>query len=310
MKSSECFTIDVSVQQDKPLVEKDKKTISRFKQSKWWNLFYPTIMKADPFLFVHNNRLHLFYEEMCIGKGLGVIKHLHTDDLTHWSKPELITHEPQCHFSYPWVFEDNGSVYMMPETGCDHNIRLYKAVNDELTEFVKYKVILERKQEYWDGIKFDFADSCIYKKEGNYYLFTSYYDGAKYHLELYISEHLEGPYSLHPMSPICEGNMFGRCAGSLIEKDGKLYRPAQDCSLVYGGQVHLMEIDDLSPTNYREHVLKENVLPKDMPLYKDGGHQLNFAEFLGQTVVATDVRYLCSFLMERIRLKLLKVLHL
>lgn len=110
------------------------------------------------------------------------------------------------------------------------------------------------------------------------------------------------------MSPVCEGNMFGRCAGSLIEKDGKLYRPAQDCSIVYGGQVHLMEIDDLTPTNYREHVLKENVLPKDMPLYKDGGHQLNFAEFLGQTVVATDVRYLCSFLMERIRLKLLKVL--
>ena len=27
MKSSECFTIDVSVQQDKPLVKKDKKTI-------------------------------------------------------------------------------------------------------------------------------------------------------------------------------------------------------------------------------------------------------------------------------------------
>ena len=48
---SECFTIDVSVQDGKPFVEEGKKSVFRFKQSRWWSLSYPTIMKADPFLF-------------------------------------------------------------------------------------------------------------------------------------------------------------------------------------------------------------------------------------------------------------------
>ena len=247
---------------------------------------------------------------MCIGRGLGVIKHVYTDDLSVWSKPELITHEPECHFSYPFVFEDNGSVYMMPETGCDHNIRLYKAVDDSLSEFVRYKVILEREQEKWASIKYDFADSCVYKKDGLYYLFTSYFDGANYYLELYVADALEGPYTLHKDSPVCTGTKFARCAGSLIEKDGQLYRPAQDCSTVYGGQVHLLRIDTLSPTAYKEGVVKENVLPQELSLYTEGGHQLNFAEFGGHTVVATDARYLCSFFLERMRLRLKKIIHI
>lgn len=310
MFNCECFSIDISLQKSKPLIEKDKKTVFRFSPSRWWSMFSPSIMKADPFLFVHNDTLHLFYEEMPIGNGLGVLKKVSTKDLTHWSTPVQITHEPKTHFSYPWVFEHEGNIFMLPETGCDHNLRLYKAVNDELTEFESYKVILERPKSLRDDIKFDYADSCIYIKEGIYYLFSSYYDGEQYFLELYTSDALEGTYVLHPSSPICIGNKYGRCAGSLIENEGKLYRPTQDCMSVYGGQVHLMEIDELTPTKYREHVVQDNLLPTDMSLYKQGGHQLNFAEFMGKTVVATDYRYICQFTLERLRLKILKLLHL
>lgn len=204
MFNCECFTIDVSVQKNKPFVEREKRSILRFKQSRWWSLFSPSIMKADPFLFVKNDKLFLFYEEMPIGGELGVIKMTSTKDLNHWTRPTLITHEPKCHFSYPWVFEENGEVYMMPETGCDHNIRLYKAANEELTVFEQYKIILERKNT--DGIKYDFADSCIHKKDDTYYLFTSYLKDDIYYLELYSSNKLDGGYKLHPCSPICKGN--------------------------------------------------------------------------------------------------------
>lgn len=310
MFNCECFSIDISVQKSKPFVERDKRTIFRFPPSRWWSLFYPSIMKADPFLFVHNDILHLFYEEMPIGNGLGVIKKISTKDLNHWSTPITITHESQTHFSYPWVFEYEGSVYMLPETGCDHNLRLYKAATDDLSDFLPYKVILERPKDLWSGIKFDYADSCIYIKDGIFYLFTSYDDGKQYFLELYTADRLEGPYKSHPSSPICTGNKYGRCAGSIIEADGKLYRPAQDCLEVYGGQVHLLEIDELTPTTYVEHIVQDNLLPKDSALYKDGGHQLNFVDFKGQTIVATDFRYICQFTLERIRLKILKLLRL
>lgn len=36
---------------------------------------------------------------------------------------------------------------------------------------------------------------------------------------------------------------------------------------------------------------------------------MNFAEFNGQTVIATDVRFTTSFLLERIRLKIMKLLY-
>lgn len=311
MFNCECFTIDVSVQNEKPFVEREKKSVLRFAKSRWWSLFSPSIMKADPFLFIYNNRLYLFYEEMPIGNGLGVIKMVSTNDLHKWSKPVQITHEPQCHFSYPWIFEENGEVYMMPETGCDHNIRLYKATDNSLTRFEPYKIILKRDRKYWDEIKFDYADSCIYKKNGMYYLFSSYYSQKKiYYLELYVSDRIDGGYKLHPASPICIGNKYGRCAGSIIEHNGKIFRPAQDCVTVYGGQVHLLEIDELTPSSYKEHVVKNNLLPTETPLYRNGGHQLNFAEFKGKIVVATDLRYLCRFTLERVRIKILKLLHL
>lgn len=311
MQQSGCFTIDVSVQEGgRPFLSTARTSILRMKHSHWYSLFYPPMMQADPFLFVNGETLYLFYEYMPIGKGLGVIKVTSTTDLVHWSKPVQITHEPECHFSYPWVFEEDGVVYMMPETGCEHNIRLYHAVNEELTEWEKYKVILERPKEKWDGIKFDYADSCIYKKDNTYYLFTSYNDGKEYFLELYTSDKLEGPYRLHPTSPICTGNKYGRCAGSLIAANGKLYRPTQDCVTTYGGQTHILEIDELTPTTYKEHVVRENIIPQDEQFYCDGGHQINFATFNGKTIVAADAGYSTSFFLERIRIKILKLLGL
>ena len=308
MAVCECFTIDVSVQNSKPFVDTDKKSVLQFPKRTAFSLFYPEIMQADPFLFVYNSRLFLFYEEMLLGRGLGFIKMVSTTDLKHWTKPVTITHDEKCHFSYPFVFEEGGEIYMMPETGCDHNIRLYKAVNDDLTRFELYKVILARDKEP-ENLHFDFADSSLYKKGNTYYLFTSYCDDKTYYLELYTSSSFDGDYKLHPESPICVSNKYGRCAGSLIEADGKLYRPTQDCEIVYGGQVHIMEIDELTLNTYKEHLVKENVIPQEQEYYKEGGHQVNFAEFNGQTVIATDVRFTTSFLLERIRLKIMKLLY-
>ena len=304
-----CFTIDVSIQQDAPYINKERKSILRLKRGTNFSLFAPPYIEADPFLFVHNDRLFLFYESMLFGKGQGMIKMVSTTDLEHWTEPVLITHEPRTHFSYPFVFEDGGEVYMMPETGCDHNIRLYKATDDSLTNFELHKVILERKELPAD-LMFDYCDSCIYKMDGLYYLLTSYSTEKEYILQLFTSNSLDGTYTEHPASPICRGNKYGRCGGSLIEADGHLYRVAQDCEDSYGAQLHLLEVDELTPSTYKEHVVKENLLPTDEPFYAEGGHQLNFATFRGKTIVATDARYGCDFLLELWRCRILRMLGL
>lgn len=309
LKKCECFTIDISLQKDKPFIDEQKSSIFTFPKRTAMSLFYPAIMQADPFLFVHNGRLHLFYEEMLLGKGVGYIKMISTTDLKHWSTPVLITHEPECHFSYPYVFEENGEIYLMPETGCDHNIRLYKAVKDDLTEFKYHKIILKRK-DIPKNLRFDFADSCILKKDGKYYLFTSYCDDKKYYLQLFLSDKFDGGYEEHPQSPISISNKYGRCAGSIINVEDKLYRASQDCEKVYGGQVHILFIDELTPTTYKEHIVKKNIIPQQLSLYREGGHHINFATFKGQTVIATDARFVTSFLLERIRLKILKLIQI
>lgn len=306
MIQHDCFTTRIVVQRGLPYIEQEGSTILYLPKSKWYHLCNPIVMRADPFLFVKDDRLYLFYEQMGFSHGAGQIMMMFTDDLHNWSKPVPITNEPSCHFSYPWVFEDEGNVYLMPETGAQHNIRLYKAHDSNLSDFRLHKIILERPEVDRKGLKFDYSDSCICKKDSVYYLFTSYLKDNKYYLELYTSDSLDGKYTPHPMSPVCESNKFGRCGGSIIHDGVRLYRVAQDCEKEYGGQVHILEIETLTPISYKEEILKENVLPKN--IYREGGHQLNLTLFNGNVVVATDVKYHCSFFLERVRLKLCKLL--
>lgn len=259
-----------------------------------WN---PTIIVADPFLFVKDGKLYLFYESKDFFSS-GVIKMTFTEDLKSWSKPVVVLKE-SFHLSYPWVFTENGKVYMVPETGSDGSVRLYQAANDELTEFRFVKKLLE--QPRGKVIKMGYGDSSIYKKNCMYYLMTMLrYDKPVNVLELYISDSLEGPYQEHPCSPITEDNKVGRDAGCWLEIGGKLLRFSQDCVHRYGDNVNVSEITKLSPTEYKEHLVKESLLSADIPFYKEGGHQFNVVQFLGKWIVATDAKEYHRLLVQRV----------
>jgi hypothetical protein len=45
-------------------------------------------------------------------------------------------------------------------------------------------------------------------------------------------------------------------AGPIIRTGGRLLRPAQDCSLSYGGSILFFEIERLSATEYRERQVR------------------------------------------------------
>ena len=232
-----------------------------------------------------------------------------TVDLRHWTKPISVIQEIDTHFSFPYTFEDNGEVYMIPETGWAGEIRLYKATDDTLTKFEKDTVLFKRVSKP-EGMIFDYADSIVFKKDGVYYLFTSTFDKDGYELRLYTSESLKGKYQEHPRSPICHNLIFGRNAGSIIDIDGNLYRPTQDCSKVYGGQVNLMKITNISLNDYTEEIFAQGVLPKDDPFYRQGGHQLNFANFKGKIIMATDAKRDKAFYGTRLFHKILRTLNL
>lgn len=257
----------------------------------------PTIIVADPFLFVHNDILFLFYESKRLCTP-GVIKMTCTTDLKQWSSPVTVLKE-SFHLSYPFVFCDAGSVYMIPETGADGSVRIYEATDVNLVHWELRKKLLLQPVNL--PIKMSYADSSIYKKDGVYYLTTTlqYADGINT-LELYCSDTLMGEYQPHPCSPIVRSRQLGRNAGCLQLIDGKLYRYSQDCTRRYGDNVNVSEVTELSPVTYKERLIKENIYPSHIPFYKYGGHQFNVAHFRGKTIIATDAKEYHYLLLQRI----------
>lgn len=240
----------------------------------------PKHTKADPFLFVHGDRLYLFYETDGYKLRHGVITMVSTTDMRKWSKPKIVLQEP-FHLSYPFVFEKDGVVYMMPESGAGEQICLYKAVNSNLTRFEPTKTLLKGR----------YLDSLLLEQDSKYFLFTS--DEPEYRqyvLHLFCSKKLEGPYTEHPMSPICYDTEYSRCGGRPIEIEGKLCRVSQDCSNGYGDNVSLVSIDCLSETEYKESVFCRNVFNRECEPFIGGGHHLTCVKFKDQYVIATDCK--------------------
>lgn len=245
----------------------------------------PVLFQADSFLFVKGNELFLFYE-LQHWDDPGRIAMIKTKDLRTWTEPQIVLKE-SFHLSFPYVFEDHGNIYMVPESQESDSVRLYKA-NDNLTHFDFVRTLLY--QERKDGIHYNFNDSHIYHKNGKYYLFTSYQKDWMYYQELFISDDLlNGKFIKHPCSPICTSNEFGRNGGSLIQCGDKLLRVTQDCHQNYGDNISLMEITLLNDKAYQEQLFKQNVFPQNS-IFIDGGHQLNITRFKGKYIYATDYK--------------------
>ena len=245
----------------------------------------PRRFQADPFLFVKDDELFLFYE-LQHWDDPGCIAMIKTKDLRTWSNPQIVLREP-FHLSFPFVFEDHGCIYMIPESQESDSVRLYQS-NDDLTSFTYIRTILH--QERKDGINFCFNDSHVYSKDDIYYLFTSYQKDWQYYQELYVSDDLlHGTFVKHPKSPICISNEFGRNGGSLIEFENILFRVTQDCHADYGDNASLMKITKLEENDYQEELYMHNIFIKNS-IFIDGGHQLNIVQFMGKYIYATDYK--------------------
>lgn len=280
------------------------KCLKTFRCEKFRLLKRPLRMVADPFLFVYNNTLYMFYEQFRMNTK-GVIAMVSTKDLENWTDPVVVLEEPY-HLSFPWVFVHEDKVFMIPESGSDKSVRLYEADNDSLNHFsfVKLLVSCSNLKDSNDSFEYWFGDSTILEKEGLFYLFSSFGKNGANELRLFLSEDITGPYREHPASPICLSSKFGRNAGPILSSGGKDFRVAQDCVEGYGENIHVMEVDEITPTTYQEHVVHENIIPRNRCFFRNGGHQFSTVFFLGKTIVAVDAKEYNLYLWNRVLSKL------
>ncbi len=204
---------------------------------------------ADPFVFDAHGRHWLFVEEIPAGTPKGRLAVMELDHDGVCGPPVTILELPY-HLSYPFVFDDGGEFFMIPETSANNNIQLYRATRFPF-EWKLEKVLYSNVRA---------VDTTPLFFGGIWYFFTT---SARLGHETFLfwSTTLDGDWQYHPCNPICSDVRRSRGAGPLFYSDGALIRPAQDCSVRYGYAIALNRVRKISPTDYDEELI-EVIYPK------------------------------------------------
>jgi hypothetical protein len=199
---------------------------------------------ADPFMVRADSTWNLFFELVrndSITPG-GKIALATSPDGRKWTYRQVVLNEPY-HLSYPYVFEYDGTYYMIPETSAVHAIRLYRATRFPY-EWQFVKTLLSGD---------DYVDSSIFRYHGLWWIMTESHPSAEDTLRLFYADSLQGKWSEHPMSPIVAGNShISRPGGRVIVDNGRIIRYAQDDDPTYGNKDWAFEVTKLTPTTYEE----------------------------------------------------------
>lgn len=197
---------------------------------------------ADPFVYEADGRCYIFVEQYLKEKEKGCIGYFQFENGVPVNKGIVI--ENRYHMSYPDVFEYDGRFYMIPESSANSTVDLYVAD--------RFPDVWRKEKTLIEGAKY--VDSTVYR------------DGEKFYL---ISYTMVGGYEVHVFDLNMETKELtllskkryernvARPGGRLFTENGKLMRPAQDCSEKYGEALILYEVDALNRNGeYAEHEVR------------------------------------------------------
>ncbi|KAG8380586.1 hypothetical protein BUALT_Bualt06G0030900 [Buddleja alternifolia] len=208
---------------------------------------FPSNFVADPFLYVQGDTLYLFYETknpITMQGDIGVSRSI--DKGATWEQLGTVLDE-NWHLSYPFVFDYNGNIYMMPEGSANGDLRLYRAINFPL-KWTLEKIIMKKP----------LIDSYIIPHEGKFWLLGSDHSGIgtqrNGQLEIWHSTSPFGPWKPHKKNPIYNTvtSIGARNGGRPFVYNGSLYRIGQDCGETYGNRIRVFKIEVLTINKFKE----------------------------------------------------------
>lgn len=220
---------------------------------------------ADPFPVMRNGRNYIFFEELVFTEGKGHISVVEVDRTGLRSGPMRVL-EKDYHLSYPFILEQGGELYMIPESGDNRTVELYRCVEFP-HRWQLEKILLAGR---W------FTDATLHGSGANWWMFVNVgIEGGEAHdeLHLYSAPGILGPWKPHPRNPVKSDVRSARPAGRVYQRDGVLLRPAQICAPIYGSGVALNRVLELSADAYAESEC-QRILPT-RPGKLLGVHTLN-----------------------------------
>ncbi|MDF0580440.1 glucosamine inositolphosphorylceramide transferase family protein [Bradyrhizobium yuanmingense] len=206
---------------------------------------------ADPFPVTWQGRTFAFFEDLDHRLGKGIISAIAFNDAGPIGEVMPVLEEP-CHLSYPFLIEDDGELWMIPESSTRGDVALYKCT--------RFPDKWERYATLLSGL--ELADVTITRHNGLYYLFGAWRDGTGGYsdsLAIYYADRLLGPWLPHASNPVLIDRASTRPAGNFVTLNDRLWRPVQDCTDGYGAALALAEVVELSPTAFKQvvrHTLK------------------------------------------------------
>jgi hypothetical protein len=207
---------------------------------------------TDPFLCEAEGRNYLLFEEVAAGSSRGRLGCVEVFENGSCSEMKIIL-QRDYHLSYPCVVPANGELFLLPETSEAGRVDLYR--------FSRFPWEVELVSSLIEGLAL--VDTTPILLDGRWYFFTT---TAQPFLEtlLFWAARLDGTWNLHPCSPISGSVRNSRSAGNLFWRDGRLYRPTQDCSIRYGYGIRVNEVTRLTPAEFEEYPIGY-VAPSWMP---------------------------------------------
>jgi hypothetical protein len=201
---------------------------------------------ADPFLLRRDDGWSLFFEVIDRRNERGSIGHAFSVNGRDWTYDRIVLTEPY-HLSYPFVFEWQDEIFMVPESAERYEVRLYRA---------------RQFPDQWEVVntllRGPYVDSTLFRRNERWWMFTAIGWG---NLHLFHAENLFGPWSEHPRSPLIVANdSHARPGGRVVVEGEFLLRFAQDDYPYYGRQLRAFGVDDLTVSWYAEHELDESPL--------------------------------------------------
>ncbi len=201
---------------------------------------------ADPFPLLRQGKVTLFVEEFEHRLGKGIISAVEFNEAGPVGAPNPVLELPH-HLSYPNVFERDGEVWMIPESCTAGTVDLYRAT--------AFPGGWTHEARLLDNVVA--SDATLLERDGAWWMFATVQDGGGSFSDalcLWRAPSYRGPWTAHARNPVLIDIASARPAGRMVERDGALYRPVQDCRIGYGAALGLARVDKLDDDGFSQTV--------------------------------------------------------
>ncbi len=206
---------------------------------------------ADPFLFRWNNEDYIFFECFPNNRQNAWISVAKLAD----NKVELLGTclRTSYHLSYPFIFNDGGDIFMIPETHQTNRVEVWRCTQFPL-RWELYATTLEGQSP---------ADTIMFRTDGQWWLLTSLSDHYAYmdHCSELYAFAVDGPALRsvvpHKRNPVIIGSDVARNAGRVHIVGDRLLRPSQcNSNGTYGYGLNIQEITKIDSNEYAESAVR------------------------------------------------------